>query len=147
MRNLLYLLFQESLLHHQLQKGTSNAVQAQIASAVSEDPPGAVQEPITPPTVATEVFPNAGEPELSLEIAKQLMAVYLQWGYDVPDNINDIVNPKDLDQNFDNALKHEFWKNNAIPVYDVDKSHMPSDVELDPSNPDSFLTFSGEMKI
>ena len=69
------------------------------------------------------------------------MAVYLQHGYDVPDNINDIVNPKDLDQIFDNALKHEFWKNNAIPVYDVDKSHMPSDVELDPSNPDSFFNF------
>ena len=37
--------------------------------------------------------------------------------------------------------------NNAIPVYDVDESHMPDDVEVDPNNPDSFSTFSGEMKI
>ena len=69
------------------------------------------------------------------------MAVYLQWGKTVPDHINDIVNPKDLDKVFDNAVKHEFWKNNAIPVYDVDESHMPDDVEVDPKDPDSFFNF------
>ena len=75
------------------------------------------------------------------------MALYRLHNHKIPDNINDIVNPKDLDTKLNNALKHEFWKNNAIPVYDVDKPHMPSDVELDPNDPDFFFTFSGKMKI
>ena len=65
----------------------------------------------------------------------------MKYGKRIPDDINEAVNPKDLNTKLNNALKHQFWKNNSIPVYDKDKSHLSSDIDLGPSEPDSFLNF------
>ena len=117
------------------------SVSGEFAPTSAENPSGAAQGQITPPTVDTEVSSNAAESEISLNFAQDLAAIFMKYGKRIPDDINEVVNPKDLDTKINNALKHHFWKNNSIPVYDKDTSHFPSDIFMDPSEPDSFFNF------
>ena len=123
-------------------EGSSDAVQAQIASAVSEVPSGAVQGQITPPTVDTEVSSNVAESETSSQdFAQELAAIFKRHEKPLPFNIDEVVNPKDLDARLNIALQQVYWKHNSIPVYDKGTSHFPSDIFLDPSESDSFFNF------
>ena len=141
LRNLLYLLFQENLLQLSATEGSSNADQAQITLAVSEDPIVGVQEQITPPTVDTQVPPVADKPEIALDFARHIYDLFLEKGYPIPPNIVDIVNPKDLDKQLNNKLKHKFWKDTKVPVYDKDKPHFSDELLVDPSEPNSYFDF------
>ena len=92
-------------------EGSSDAAQAQNASTVAADPSGAVvQGQIAPPTVDTEVSSNAAEQQMPAALAQHLMALYMQFNWSIPDNIKANSKPKDLDTNFNNLLKHNFWK-------------------------------------
>ena len=69
------------------------------------------------------------------------MAVFKKHGKPIPVNIDEVVNSKDMDARLNIALQHVYWKHNSIPVYDKDTSHFPSDIFMDPSEPDSFFNF------
>ena len=117
------------------------SVSGEFAPTSAENPSGAAEGQITPPTVDTEVSSNAAESEISLDFAQDLAAIFKKHGKPIPDNINEVVNPKDLDARLNIALQHAYWKQNSVPVYDKDTSHFPSEILMDPSDPDSFFNF------
>ena len=65
----------------------------------------------------------------------------------VPPVVNEVLNSAGLDEILTNALQHDNWKDNSIPVYEKDQSHFPDDLpdsdklNLDPDDPDSFFNF------
>ena len=61
-------------------------------------------------------------------------------GIPLPTDVDEVLNPSDLDAKLINLLQHKYWKENSIPVYDKDTSHFP-DKPLDPDDPDSFFNF------
>ena len=64
----------------------------------------------------------------------------------IPTDVDEVLNPSNLDAKLINLLQQKYRKENSIPVYDKDTSHF-SDKLLDPDDPDSFLTIFGKMKI
>ena len=63
----------------------------------------------------------------------------------VPPSVKRILNTTSVNELLTNALKHDNWKDNSIPVYEKDQSHFPDDLPdkltLDPDDPDSFFNF------
>ena len=96
---------------------------------------------------------NAGTSDLfSLSQAQEIAAFCrAKFFLNVPPSVKEILNTTSENDLLNNALKNDIWKDNTIPVYEMHKSHFPEDLydelELDPDEPDSFLTFFGKMKI
>ena len=81
-------------------------------------------------------------------MAQDLAKIYLEHNWQLPKDVDEILNPSDLDTKLYNLLQHEFWEENSIPVYDKSTPHFSDpddpnwfDISLDPDDPDSFLIF------
>ena len=46
----------------------------------------------------------------------------------VPPVVKEILNSAGMDEILTNALQHDNWKDNSIPVYEKDQSHFPDDL-------------------
>ena len=87
-------------------------------------------------------------------MAHELAEIFKKNGVPLPKDVDEIINPADLDTKLHNLLQHEFWEENSIPVYDKSTPHFSDpddpnwfDISLDPDDPDSFLNFFGKIKI
>ena len=70
---------------------------------------------------------------------------------EIAHSLNQFTNktpPQDQDTVFNELLQHAFWQSTTTPLYDVNESHLPSDVNPeDPSDwfdffwPDSILEY------
>ena len=73
-------------------------------------------------------------------MAQDLAEVYKIHGIPLPIDVDEVLNPSDLDAKLINLLQHKYWKENSIPVYEKYQSHFPNDLPdkltLDPDDPD-----------
>ena len=82
------------------------SVSGGFAPTSAENPSEAAEGQITPPIVDTEVSSNVAESEIySLDFAQELVALLTKYGKQIPNDINDVVNPKDLDAKLHDLLQ------------------------------------------
>ena len=72
-------------------------------------------------------------------MAQKLAKIYIDNKIDLPPDIDEIVNPKDIDRKVYNLLQHAFWRENSVPVYDNDPHW--HHISLNPDEPESFVNY------
>ena len=72
-------------------------------------------------------------------MAKAIAKIYLDRKMSPPEDVYEILNPKDIDSKLHNLLQHEFWGENSIPVYDNDPHW--HDISLNPDEPESYVNY------
>ena len=135
-------------------ESSSDAAEAQNASTAAEDFSLAAVQGQIAPTADREPSSNAAEAQMTPEAAQRIVDAYSCGGPVAPTYLIEIVNslnkipPKNLDTDLNKLLQHIFCHNTTIPLYDVNQSHMPFDVNtVDPSDwfeffwPDSLLEY------
>ena len=92
------------------EEASEDSVSGEFAPTSAEDSSGAAQGQITPTKVHRKVSSYAAESEIPFCTTN-----YMKFGERIPDNINEVLNSKDLDTKLNNALKHQFWKKQLNP--------------------------------
>merc|ERR1712121_453310 len=87
-----------------------------------------------------EKFPQMlPKQKLTLDTAKVITKIYLDKKMDPSKDVDEILNPKDIDSKLYDILQHEFWGDNSIPVYDNDPNW--HDISMNPDEPESFVNY------
>ena len=128
-----------------LKNVSSNVEEAPEHSNSGEFDPTSTANPPGDAETGTGVSSNADKPEYSLSEAQQLAEFCKRSKMAVPPTVKEILNSAGMNEILTNALQHDNWKDNSIPVYEKDKSHfpdyLPDKLDLDPDDPDSFFNF------